>query len=80
MNENSENLSFEAALEQLQQTVKKLESGELTLEQALQNFESGVKLTRHCQQQLSAAEQKIELLTQAQEGRIDAQPFQPTRS
>lgn len=78
--ENSEKPSFELALEQLQQTVKRLESGELSLEQALRSFEEGVKLTRVCQEHLSSAEQRIELLTQAHaDGRVETQPFNPSR-
>lgn len=73
--------SFEVALEQLQLMVKKLESGELSLDQALKSFEDGVKLTRVCQQYLAAAEQKIEVLTQASaDGKIDLQPFTPNKS
>lgn len=55
-------LTFESALEQLQQTVKKLESGELSLDQSLAQFEDGVRLSRLCQEQLSAAEQRVEIL------------------
>ena len=79
MNQNTaESLSFENALEQLQQTVKKLESGELSLEDSLKCFEEGVKLTRICQDQLKAAEQKIEVLTQVTaDGQVQTQPFQP---
>jgi exodeoxyribonuclease VII small subunit len=51
-------MSFEVAIEKLQATVKKLESGELTLEQSLQQFEEGVKLTRACQAELSTAEKE----------------------
>jgi exodeoxyribonuclease VII small subunit len=80
MSEKSEKVSFESALEQLQQTVKRLESGELSLEQSLENFETGVRLTRVCQEQLSAAEQKIEILTQASETKIETQPFTPGRT
>ena len=54
--------SFEAAFEQLQMTVRKLESGELSLEQSLQFFEEGVRLTRLCQEHLSLAEQRVEVL------------------
>lgn len=68
--------SFEAALEMLQQTVKKLESGELSLEQALKSFEEGVGLTRVCQEHLAAAEQRVELLMNANaDGRVETQPF-----
>jgi exodeoxyribonuclease VII small subunit len=69
---------FEVAMEQLQQTVKRLESGELTLEQALQNFEEGVRLSRLCQEQLAAAEQRVEILMKTNaEGQADLQPFSP---
>jgi exodeoxyribonuclease VII small subunit len=55
--------SFEVALERLQLSVKKLESGELSLEDSLKQFEEGVKLTQICQDYLNVAEQKIEILT-----------------
>lgn len=73
----TEKLAFETALEQLQTIVKKLESGELTLEDSLRDFEEGVRLTRMCQEHLSAAEQRVEILTQAgADGKIELQPFQ----
>jgi exodeoxyribonuclease VII small subunit len=64
--------AFEAALEQLQTTVKRLESGELSLEQSLQQFEEGVRLTRQCQEQLSAAERRVEILMNS---KPELQPF-----
>lgn len=75
----TESLSFEAAIERLQQTVKKLEAGDLSLEQSLQSFEEGVRLTRACQQHLAAAEQRVELLMKASaetKGDIELQPFE----
>jgi exodeoxyribonuclease VII small subunit len=60
--EGAASLSFEGALEQLEQTVARLEEGELPLEEALELFESGVKLSRHCNQTLEAAERRIEIL------------------
>ena len=42
---------------------KKLESGELSLDVALKQFEEGVRLSRLCQQHLAAAEQRVEILT-----------------
>ena len=81
MSEKASVIGFEAALEQLQTTVKRLESGELSLEQALQCFEEGVRLTRLCQEHLSAAEQKIEVLTKVNaEGQADLQPLPPSGS
>jgi exodeoxyribonuclease VII small subunit len=77
--------AFEAALEQLQNTVKKLESGELTLEQSLQQFEEGVRLTRICQEQLSAAEKRVEILmkvgtSESGEPKAELQPFPTSKS
>lgn len=76
-------LNFEAALEQLQQTVKRLESGELSLELALSQFEEGVKLTQICQKHLSTAEQRVEMLmksTSQTTSEPELQPFPTTRS
>jgi len=55
-------LSFEGALDQLEQTVERLETGEMPLEEALELFETGVKLSRQCNETLSAAERRIEIL------------------
>ena len=59
--------SFEQALNELENIVKNLETGSLSLEDALSTFERGVNLTKHCQQALSAAEQKITMLTENDE-------------
>ena len=53
---------FERALAELERLVERLESGDLPLEEALQTFERGVALTRHCQSALKAAQQKVEIL------------------
>lgn len=55
-------LSFEAALTQLETTVGRLEEGEMPLEEALELFETGVKLSRQCTATLEAAEKRIEIL------------------
>lgn len=47
----------------LEQVVEQLESGELSLDKSLKEFEKGVKLSRDCQAALTAAEQKVEVLT-----------------
>jgi exodeoxyribonuclease VII small subunit len=74
-------MGFEAAMEQLQATVRRLEGGELSLEDALKNFEEGVRLSRLCQQHLSAAEQRVEILMKASaDGQIETQPFSGTKS
>lgn len=53
---------FERALSELESLVEKMESGELPLEQCLELFEQGMRLSRDCQLALSAAEQKVEQL------------------
>jgi exodeoxyribonuclease VII small subunit len=53
---------LEKSLEELEALVARLESGELPLEQALKEFEHGMKLTRQCQSALQEAEQKVEIL------------------
>ena len=53
------NRSFEDALNELEAHVRKLDSGELPLEEALQVFESGIRLQQECAELLDATEQKI---------------------
>ncbi|MBV1874683.1 MAG: exodeoxyribonuclease VII small subunit [Gammaproteobacteria bacterium] len=54
--------NFENALIELEQTVDKMEEGDLSLEDSLLAFEKGIKLTRECQNALQQAEQKVSLL------------------
>jgi exodeoxyribonuclease VII small subunit len=69
-------VNFEKAISDLQTTVKKLESGELSLEDSLKAFEEGIKLTRVCQEHLNKAEKKIEVLSQIKgDGEITTKPF-----
>ena len=56
-------INFEKALQELQKSVQSLESGDLSLEDSLKEFEKGVKLVRSCQTELKKAEKKIEILT-----------------
>ena len=57
-----ENLSFEAAFQQLSQKVQALEKGGMSLEEATRLFEEGMELVKQCNQLLSQAELKIEQL------------------
>ncbi|KTD57273.1 exodeoxyribonuclease VII small subunit [Legionella shakespearei] len=58
-------IHFEQSISDLEEIVKQLEKGELTLEESLKQFEKGIGLARHCQEVLNQAEQKIEILTTA---------------
>jgi len=67
---------LEQSLKELEALVERLESGDLPLEDALKEFEHGVKLTRACQTILKEAEQKVEILLQKTDT-ADAVPFEP---
>lgn len=54
---------FETALADLENLVQRMESGELSLEESLSEFERGVHLTRLCQEALKAAEQRVKLVS-----------------
>jgi len=54
--------SFEVALQELESIVRGMETGDASLEQSLTAYERGVGLLKHCQETLSAAEQKLQLL------------------
>ena len=62
---SKENLSFEESYAQLEETVRALEAGGLTLEEATRLYEKGMHLARICNQRLSAAELKITRLQRA---------------
>ena len=63
------NRTFEASLEALEQIVRQLESGDLALEKSLELFEQGIRLSRECQERLSQAERRIEILLRDNQGR-----------
>ncbi len=63
---------FEAAIVELETIVKKLEEGDLPLEQSLALYERGVQLSRFCHARLEAAERRIEILNER--GELKAAP------
>jgi len=67
-------IDFEKSLQQLEEIVNKMEQGKLSLEQSLDSFEDGVQLTRHCQDALKKAEQRVSKLTQNND-EISLTPF-----
>ena len=62
--------NFEGALEQLEEVVEQLESGDLPLDDSLAAFEKGVGLVKFCNQKLSEVEKKVELLLKDKDGRL----------
>lgn len=67
-------MDYEASLNKLENLIEKMETGKLSLEESLKNFEEGVRLAASCQQSLKAAEQKVRILT-VQNGEIETAPF-----
>ncbi|ENM5834816.1 exodeoxyribonuclease VII small subunit [Vibrio metoecus] len=57
-----ENMSFESTIEELEQLVEQLESGDLALDEALRKFERGITLARAGQLKLDEAEQRVRIL------------------
>ena len=68
-------LTFEQALRRLEEIVEALETEDLDLDKSLQFFEEGVHLSRHCNQQLQAAEKRIDMLLSKADGTLEAEPF-----
>ena len=62
MSKPSGELTFESALAELEKIVSRMESGELSLEQALATHKRGLELARFCQQRLEAAQQQVKVL------------------
>ncbi|TPW13996.1 MAG: exodeoxyribonuclease VII small subunit, partial [Halothiobacillaceae bacterium] len=54
--------NFENALAELETVVERMESGDISLEESLRQFETGIQLTRACQKALQEAEQKVQIL------------------
>ena len=69
-------ISFEKAINELEQIVEKLETGEATLEESLELFEKGIKLSSVCQKKLDNAKQRISVITKADD-EISEEPFNP---
>lgn len=68
---------FERSLTRLEEVVRKLESPQLSLDEAMKLFEEGVGLSRECQKQLEEAEGRVEILLKKADGKIAAEAFEP---
>jgi exodeoxyribonuclease VII small subunit len=68
---------FEHSLTRLEEIVRKLESANLSLDEAMKLFEEGVQLSRDCQKHLEQAEGKVEILLKKAGGELAAVPFDP---
>lgn len=69
--------TFEASLNELERIVKRLEDGDLALEESLKLFEDGVRLSRECRERLTNAERRIEVLMKGPDGTVSLEPVGP---
>lgn len=69
MSDTFTNLSFEEALQQLNETLEKLETGDIPLNEAIALYEHGMALSKHCQSQLDGAELRMKRLNE--DGTLD---------
>lgn len=68
-----EKKTFEQSIMELGEIVRKLDNGQTPLDEAMELFERGVKLTKECNEMLDAAEQKVSILLKNTDGEITAE-------
>jgi exodeoxyribonuclease VII small subunit len=71
-------LSFEGAMDRLEEIVEQMESGKMMLEELIGRYEEGMKLVKVCQERLASAEQRIEIITRNHAGKPVVKSFEPT--
>ena len=69
-------IEFETALKKLEGIVEKLENGDLSLEEALKQYEEGVRMADVCTKKLTEAEKKVEVLLKTSSGKFKTVPFE----
>lgn len=67
--------TFEQSMTELEGIVTKLEAGDITLDDSLELFETGIKLAKDCQKKLDDAEKKVKILTTSKDGEVTAEDF-----
>jgi exodeoxyribonuclease VII small subunit len=67
-------MSFEEALAELEQIVRRLEGGQVKLDEAIQSYERGAQLKRHCERKLNEAQQRVDRIVIGPEGAVSVEP------
>jgi exodeoxyribonuclease VII small subunit len=67
-------MNFEDALAELEQIVRRLEGGQVKLDEAIISYERGAQLKRHCERKLNEAQQRVDRIVIGPEGAIGAEP------
>ena len=68
-------MKFEEALVKLEEAVRLLEGGKLTLDESIEKYEDTLKYVRICNEMLEKAEQKVKILTASADGTVSDRPF-----
>lgn len=69
-------LSFEQAMKEMEQIVRKLESGNASLEESINDYTRGTALKTHCEKKLAEARMKIDKITKAENGTVKIEKFE----
>jgi exodeoxyribonuclease VII small subunit len=72
---NSSELTFEQAMTELENLVRRLEEGRMPLEEAIAAYEKGMKLKAACEKKLNEAKLRVDKITQDGQGQVVIQPF-----
>jgi exodeoxyribonuclease VII small subunit len=67
-------MSFEDALAELEQIVRRLEGGQVKLDEAIMSYERGAQLKRHCEKKLNEAQQRVDRIVIGPVGVIGVEP------
>ena len=67
-------MSFEDALAELEGIVRRLESGQVKLDDAIQSYERGAQLKRHCETKLNEAQQRVDRIVIGSDGAVTVEP------
>ena len=68
-------MKFEEALKRLEKIVEELENGSLSLDESLEKYEEGIKLSKMCSKKLEVARKKVEILLKSEDGSVELKAF-----
>jgi exodeoxyribonuclease VII small subunit len=68
-------MKFEEALKRLEKIVQDLEGGNLALDDSLEKYEEGIRLSKMCSKRLEVAKKKVEILLKSEDGSVELKPF-----
>ena len=69
------NIKFEEAILKLEESVRLLEGGSLSLDESIEKYEEALRYVKICNETLEKAEQKVKILTEGKDGAISDRPF-----